>query len=661
MPSTPGVWEEVAPPATRTLDPEHRAVLEEVSNIDPAVIDARGYYSLTKAQISELVQQEIIHPSSLRAESWMGIPIYRPDGEKHGEIIRRFTVDKSDKFKYIWPTGLRLCFDVHPDCFGNLNNPEIPIMITEGIKKADAILSAARRESLPLVVLAANGCDGWKTKVSGSTVALPDFYDIAWTDRRVYVNSDSDYRTNNRVSAGWNGCATYVSGKTGEHKTLLVVTPPNGLDKQGADDFLARGHNIRDLLEYAQTPERAVLDQSGEREPLKLKGGLQLIREAGDKIPHLMAPLIPERSITLVAGHSGTYKTWNMLGLALDGAFGLPWLGHPDLTNEHGPFTTLYVNKEMAGTILGSRLKTLARNERYTSIPDYEEIIDARLQFSHDAELDLNNEEQRDRLEDAILASGARIVILDSLSMCWHGDENSAAEVGTLYAQLRGIIERTGCTFMILHHLLKPSGGKAPKKDEPVSQFSIRGSGQLYQQADACIMLRLYSGSAYESDDQKSISMHHVKARTSLEMPAWVATFSSNDGLFQSLTYTCALADARARAYAESSGDATKLKAWIVEACYSMPAMLPGPGNPGFRSKALYLMLQQAWTVPDKPAPSEDTLRRQVQALVNEGVIVLLEENKRSGNLYRLAEQADEEESVEVAPTSTGSVTSPTV
>jgi hypothetical protein len=66
--------------------------------------------------------------------------------------------------------------------------------------------------------------------------------------------------------------------------------------------------------------------------------------------------------------------------------------------------------------------------------------------------------------------------------------------------------------------------------------------------------------------------------------------------------------------------------------------MLPGPGNPGFRSKALHLMLQQSWTVEDKPAPSEATLHRHIGMLVKDGVIELVEENKRSGNLYKLAE-----------------------
>lgn len=648
MPTSVGIWEEVAPLPSRTLEPRHRDILENESHISGDIIDSRGYYSLTKAQVTDLVHREIISPMAIRAESWMGIPIWRPDGQKHGEIIRVFGGDAS--YKYVWPTGLRLCLDVHPDNFPYLLDTSVDIMITEGIKKADAVLSAARRAGLRLVVLAANGCEGWKAKVEGSSIATPDFLDIAWDDRRVYVNSDSDYNTNNRVRSGWNGCATYLSSKTGEHRTFLVVTPPAGTSKQGADDFLAQGKGLGDLLEHAQSPERALLDTAGNHAPLKLKSGRQLIRDAGDKIPHMLAPLIPERSITLVAGHSGTFKTWHMAGLALDAAFGLPWLNHPDLKMEEGSFTTLYVNKEMSGIILGQRLRTLARNERYTEIPDYEEILENRMVFADEANLDLNSEEQRDRLEDAIILSGARMVVLDSLSMSWHGDENSSSEVGDLYAKLRGIIERTGCCFVLVHHLLKPPGGK-PQKNPVVSQFAIRGSGQLYQQADACLMMEMYStGSSLQASDEKLIVMHHVKARTSLEMPAWVTRFSSNDGLFQSMVYLCRLVEAKAQAYVESGGDVTKLQEWIIESCLTMPAMLPGPGNPGFRTKQLHLMLQQSWTSEEKSAPSDATLNRQIQALVTSGRLELLEESKRFGNLYRLAEVPDVDESGEVAP-----------
>lgn len=641
MPTNAEVWEDVAPLSSRYLSDEHREVLEVGSNILPEIIAGRGYYTLEQSQIVSLVHLEVVHPIIMRADSWMGIPIWRPDGVKHGEVIRVFGGDSS--YKYIWPTGKRLALDVHPDYLHLCNDVEVPVLIGEGIKKGDAVLSASIREGIPLLVVSANGCHGWRNtiEVNGmkSKVASQDIYDISWEERKTYVCSDSDYRTNNDVSSGWNGCASYLSSKTGERRTFVVVTPPNGLDKQGADDFLASGKNLHDLLEQAQSPERAILDVSGERTPLKLKHGIKLIKDAGDKIPHMISPLIPERSITLVAGNSGTYKTWHTLGLAIDGAFGFPWLGHPGITNEYGAWTTIYVNKEMSGLILGQRLKTLMFNDRYNTVVDWEQTVEERLIFTEDSDLDLNSEEERQRLEDAIIMSDARMVILDSLSMCWHGDENSASEVGNLYAKLRGIIDRTGVCFVLLHHLVKPPQGSRKKKPEEMSFFSIRGSGQLYQQADACIMMDLYStGSSLQTDEEKLVAMIHAKARTSVEIPAWVTKFSANDGMFTSMQYLCKLVEAKAQAYVESGSDGGKLEEWILEACATMPAMRAGTGSPGFRSKNLFLMLQQAWTVEDKPPPSDTTLRKYVSNLVDEGKIILVEASKKHGDLYKLAE-----------------------
>jgi RecA-family ATPase len=63
-----------------------------------------------------------------------------------------------------------------------------------------------------------------------------------------------------------------------------------------------------------------------------IKSAYTLIEEAVHDVPHLIQPLLPEEGIMVLAGHSGTYKTWHGLQLCLDGALGLPWLDHPDLS-----------------------------------------------------------------------------------------------------------------------------------------------------------------------------------------------------------------------------------------------------------------------------------------------------------------------------------------
>lgn len=625
MTETP--WELAAPPAERVLLEEHRLLLTNESGISEAVIRGRGYYSLTGSMIEQLIQLEVIVPSTLRATGWMGIPITRPDGVIHGEIIRVFG-GLPGTMKYVWPTGVRNAIDVHPDALVDLIDPSIPLIVTEGIKKGDAIYSAAQSEGIRCVVLSLNGNYGWRVRSNGSSLASPDFMDIALTDRKVYIVPDSDYRTNDDVRAGWDGCATYLQSKTGDHRVYLVVVPPDGLEKQGADDYLAGGGNLQSLLGLAVSPRQALLDEGTTRRPLLVKGGLRMITEAVDEIPHLITPILPERAILVMAGHSGTFKTWHALGLALDGAFGLPWIDHPGLVMRADPFTTLYVNKEMGGLVLASRLKTLARNERYRGRSDYEHVLETRVLTTDEAELDLAQPTQRERLEEALLELSVQHVVLDSLSMCWTGDENSASEVGAFYSQLRGITERTGVSWTIIHHLLKPSASR----NRLPAKFTVRGSGQIIQQADAAVILSPFNEDSGDPD-RREVSIEPVKTRTDREPPAFVSRFQTNDGLFTSLTYASGLTEATAHAYTASHGDPSKFGAWISSELAQMPAM--SPGSAGMRTRQLVSLLQSAWPVDQKQPPSEDTIRRRLSDLVEGGTLELLDESKRHGNLYR--------------------------
>lgn len=625
-----GVWEDVCPLEDRVLSSDHQRILTDESAIDPDIIIGRGYHSLSLPQVTELVGLEVLNSQALSAVGWLSIPLWRPDGNKHGELVRLFGA--KTRMKYLWPSGLRLAFDIHPDCLPYVRDERYDVVITEGVKKGDSLLSAAQREGKNLIVLSVNGCTGWRIKLDGHSVATTDYQDIGWEDRRVFVISDSDYRSNDEVAKGWNGCVRYTTGLTGDHRTFLVVVPPAGEEKVGADDYLATGKSLDSLLGHAQTLRNASDELEDSAAPLKLKTGGQLMREAGTRIPYLIAPLLPEGSIMLMAGHTGTFKTWAMLNLALDGAFGFPWMDHPKLKPDLGPFTTLYVNKEMSGIILGQRLRLLAAAKRYTDIPGWEEIIDERIVFADEAALDINVESQRDRLEDAIMSTGARFTVLDSLSMSWHGDENSASEVGALFAQLRGTVERTQTSWGLVHHLLKPTSGRL-KKGDPITA-NIRGSGQLAQQSDVALMLAHYqSDSDSREGSEKLIAMTHAKARTDVEMAAWVTRFSTGDGLFASFMHLCSLADAKARAYAKSPDNADKLSEWVLEEAKLMPHM--ESTSIGIRFSQLASLLQQAWTLDD-PAPSVAVLRARVQKMVESGKLVCVEKSLKTGDLYRL-------------------------
>lgn len=625
-------WEQIAPLDKRELREDHEAVLVEESGISEEIVAGRGYYSPTRLQVKAFIDAGLYVKGALQAKSWIGMPMFRPDGVKHGEVLR--LMGGTGKMKYTFPIGRRNCLDIHPDKIADVLDPSVPLIFTEGVKKADSLLSAAIAEGTRYVTVGVNGVQGWKAKTDGGgSIALPDFMDIPLAGRKVYVISDSDYRTNNQVRRGWSDCATYLSSKTGEGKSLLVVVPPAGVDKQGADDYLAGGGTLADLLGYASTPDQALRDAPLDAVvPLEVRSGLTILHSALDKIPHIITPMLPEQAIMVMAGQSGSLKTWHALALILDGAFGKRWIDHPDMQQDETPWKSIYINKEMGGAVFSNRLAGLARNPRYRDVPNWEKFMDANI-FSPEklASFDLISPNSREALEMVIQEQGIKVVILDSLSMCWSGDEDSNSQVGLLYSQLREITERTRASWVIIHHTLKPSG---TRKKDPL-MFSIRGAGQIVQQSDTAILL---SPSTEQSTDPSSseVTVAFVKTRTDKEPPTFLSRLEDHDGLYMSLTYVDTVSVARAGQYAASRGDHRKLQLWVMAELPSMPALRPS--GPGMRMPQLLPLLRMQWPAEDKSPPSEASLRRAVLELHAAGQLEMLEENKRLGDSFRLSD-----------------------
>jgi len=633
--STATVFESVAPLDGRDLSPTHRTILEVESGIAPDIIKARGYHSFTKAQVTLLVQSEVAYPSILTGGGWLGIPTYRPDGIKHGETIRLDNA-KTTMGKYIWPAGYRLAIDAHPIQADKRLDRTAKVIFAEGIKKADAIISAARREGLNVYVLSINGNYGWRSTVEGGKTACPDLLDIPWDDREVYLTPDSDYRSKDNVAAGWDELAMYLSGKTGENRVFVAIPPPDGLAKQGADDYLAKGNTLTSLLETAISPKHAKLQQSIDRPPLVVRSGKKLIDDAGEVIPHILTPLLPEASIMLVAGHTGTLKTWHMLDLALSVAYGIPWLAHPGLTLRDRPANILYVNKEMSGAVLGQRLGLLARHPKYAhDQPKLTKILEERFFVADEAILDLKTEVQRDRLEMFIAEDQIEIVFLDSLSMVWTGDENSNSEVGAFYNQMRQITERTRTCWVPIHHMDKPQG--SGKSKNPII-FSIRGAGQLGQQADAALVLSTFHPAGGLEDGAKHVSIVHAKARTSIELPSFVTEFKAPDGMSAGVQFSSLLQHAQERSYVASGKDPAALDSWILGAIRGISSMTAGSGS-GLRSGKLAAQIISAWEGPAKEKPSKPTILQRLDTLESNGDIEILDHSGGHGKLYRLSEQ----------------------
>jgi Domain of unknown function (DUF3854) len=168
------------------LSPSHEAMLLEESGIDVRFVEQRGCRTVeTKAELERLgfgrAQRNV--PGLL-------FPVYGPSG---AIVLYQFRpdeprIDKHGKpVKYETPAGSRMVLDVHPAVRDRLGDPSVPLFVTEGIRKGDALVSRG------LCAVALLGVWNFRGKNEyGGKTALSDWECVALNGRQVYIVFDSD-------------------------------------------------------------------------------------------------------------------------------------------------------------------------------------------------------------------------------------------------------------------------------------------------------------------------------------------------------------------------------------------------------------------------------------------------------------------------------------
>jgi hypothetical protein len=201
----------------------------------------RGYRTVTDRRQLEALgfkKQQCRVPGIL-------IPLHGVNGD--GIVGYQFRPDvprlnnRGKPIKYETPAGATNRIDCPPSCRDGLANPEIDLLVTEGLKKADAIASQGE------CVISMTGIWNWKARNQfGGVVVSPDFDHIALNGRSVFIVPDSDYATNPGVAQAARRLAAVLRGKKAV-VSIILLPPGNNGEKTGADDFLARGHTIAQL------------------------------------------------------------------------------------------------------------------------------------------------------------------------------------------------------------------------------------------------------------------------------------------------------------------------------------------------------------------------------------------------------------------------------
>lgn len=240
---------EVAEMTNANLSQAHAAMLRK-SGISDRVIAARGYRTVEREE--ELAPLGFV-PVQRRVPTLV-VPIHGVMGDivlhQHRPGEPRLNA-QGKTIKYETRSRARMALDVPPLARAQLGNPRVPLIITEGAKKADAAVSHG---------LCCIGLMGvWNFRGSNEfsgKIALPDWENVALNDREVSICFDSDVMTKAAVQQALSRLKAFLDRR---HAKTSIIYLPEGADgeKMGLDDYLAAGNSSADLQALATSKLRA--------------------------------------------------------------------------------------------------------------------------------------------------------------------------------------------------------------------------------------------------------------------------------------------------------------------------------------------------------------------------------------------------------------------
>jgi hypothetical protein len=211
---------------------------------------------------------------------------------------------------------------------------------------------------------------------------------------------------------------------------------------------------------------------------------------------------IPEKSIVMWAGKRASFKSWSALQLAVALASGKPLFNKFDTSK----VSVLYIDEENGIETLKDRISKIKQGM------DINETLDNLGYVSFEG-IKLDRVEWRDKINNFLTDHNPCVIIVDSFRRIISAEENDATEVNKVFTELiRPITQEHNCTWILIHHLRKGVGGKAPEDimDE------LRGSSELTNYADIVIIF------TRPSKTQNRFIFREAKCRRAKEQPPYM-------------------------------------------------------------------------------------------------------------------------------------------
>lgn len=346
----------------------HLHMLEKESGITREVIKARGYRTIEKKV--ELEALGFARPQ--RNVPSLLIPIYNSFGEVSLYQSRPDTprINKGKPVKYETPSGSRMTLDIHPFAKDKLGDPATPLFITEGIKKADALVSKN------LCTVGLIGVWNWRgSNEHGGKTVLPDWEHIALNNRQVYIVFDSDVMEKLPVHKALERLRGFLESRDAKIK-LIYLPSGDGAAKLGVDDYLATGKTVDDLLAFATSNHKAPPEVEKENK--------------GSGLPTIVTNYRHTKAITadsLAALEKANTPPWlyrrgNALARVSDQAE-LDFLGNASLKGELDRVANFVAKKDARGELIQVPAKVpgevatdiLSRPSKSWNFPNLESIV----------------------------------------------------------------------------------------------------------------------------------------------------------------------------------------------------------------------------------------------------------------------------------------------
>lgn len=187
----------------------------------------------------------------------------------------------------------------------------------------------------------------------------------------------------------------------------------------------------------------------------------------------LIEDLWTAQGVGIIGGAPKSCKTWLALDLAVSVASATAALERFEVRD---PGPVLYYGAEDAPAQLRRRLEMLARSRRL-------DLAALELGLILASTLRLDTERDRRRLAATIAHHKPRLLVLDPLVRLHRIDENSAADMSALLAELRALQRRYHLALALVHHLRKNTS-------KGQDGLALRGSSDLYAWGDSNLFLR---------------------------------------------------------------------------------------------------------------------------------------------------------------------------